>query len=257
MNGETLDAATDYFQPFPDLHDVFARDDDEHSEYLLPVATVSLSHISPDWTGNVHFIIPIEPVGGYGVPGEESSRYHNYLCRPNWIGYMLRGDKCELACDFRFFHKAYYSHHPPESDLQKSEADELPKHYSEKRNHFAACEKHFQKHGWLCSDPLNWNPSKHDPEDWRKSIVRNLGGVSFEGNWSNAEDFPVSRYPDKCDDGCEAYDFDRVLPQTEDGRDFTFIGEIEMWNFIDNTNGVLLLFFDPEKRIALTTIDWT
>ncbi len=257
MNGETLYAATDYFQPFPDPQDVFARDVDEHSDYLLPVATLSLNHISPDWTGKVHFNLPIEPVAGYGVPGEESNPYHNYLCRPNWIGYTFRGDKCELASDFRFFHKAYYAHHRPETDLQKSEAAELPEHYEKTRNHFDLCKKHYEDHGWLCSDPSDWNPSEHDPEDWRDPFVRNLGGRSFEGNWSIAEDFPVSRYLDKCDDGSEVYDCDRVLPQTEDGRDFTFIGEVEMWNFMEYTNGVLLLFFDPEKRIALTTMDWT
>jgi hypothetical protein len=35
------------------------------------------------------------------------------------------------------------------------------------------------------------------------------------------------------------------------------VGEVEMWNYIGDTNGVLVLFFDPQERIALTTIDWT
>lgn len=35
-----------------------------------------------------------------------------------------------------------------------------------------------------------------------------------------------------------------------------YLGEVEMWNYIDS-NGVLLLFYDPKDRIALTTVDWT
>ena len=257
MSGESLYTGANYFQTFPNPREVFARDVDEHSQYLLPVATLSLNHISPDWSGKVHFIIPIEAVGGYGLLGQNSRRYHNYLCRPDWIGYTCRGDKCELASDFRFFHKAYYASHPPKTDLRKDEANELAEHYKHSFDCFAIRKQHFEEHGWLCSDPLNWAPSDEsadtDPEECRNPFVRNLAGTSFDGNWSNSGSFPVSRYPDKLDGD----EWDRVLPKTEDGRDFTFIGAVDMWNFIGDTNGVLLLFFDPKKHIALTTIDWS
>ena len=72
-----------------------------------------------------------------------------------------------------------------------------------------------------------------------------------------ASGFPLARYPDQFEDRGKVHPCDRVLPQTEDGRDFHYIGEVEMWNYIDYTNGVLLLFYDPCERIALTTIDWT
>ncbi|NEQ46732.1 MAG: hypothetical protein F6K00_25565 [Leptolyngbya sp. SIOISBB] len=257
MNGKSLYAGTDYFQTFPNPQDVFIRDVEEHSKYLLPVATFSLSHISPKWSGKVHFILPIEPVGGYGFLGTNSGRYHNYLCRPDWIGYKYHGDKCELASDFRFFHRAFYEKHPPNTDLQKNEASELPGHYKQTLDRFAIRKQHFEEHGWLCSDPLDWDPldddSDDDPEEWRSPFVSDLGGTSFDSNWSNSGSFPVSRYPDKLDGD----DWDRVLPNTEDGRDFTFIGAVDMWNFIGDSNGTLLLFFDPDKHIALTTIDWS
>jgi hypothetical protein len=48
-----------------------------------------------------------------------------------------------------------------------------------------------------------------------------------------------------------------VLPRTEDGRDFHYVGEVEMWNYVGDTNGVLVLFYDPKDRVVLTTIDWT
>lgn len=261
MSGETLYVATDYFRPFPDAADVFSRDVDEHAEYLLPVASVSLSHLSPDWAGNVHFIIPVEPVGGYGIPGERSMAYHNFLCRPNWLGYTLRGDKCESACDFRYFHKRYYAEHPPEGVYQ-DELNEMVDHYGRVRSRFAAAAEHFKKYGWLSSDPGNWNPSEPEPEPddmVRVSLVRNLGGASYDGNWSSAysEGFPLSRYPDKLEDCGHFYDCDRVLPQTDDGRDFVYVGEMEMWNYIGPTNGSLLLFYDPGQQIALTTIDWS
>jgi len=83
-----------------------------------------------------------------------------------------------------------------------------------------------------------------------------LGGLSLDGNWSGS-DFPTSRYPDTFKDRGEFYDTERVLPQTEDGRDFTYVGQFEMWNYIGDTNGVLVVFYDPQDRIVLNTIDWT
>ena len=149
MNGQTLYGATDFYRPFPDPNDVFASNIPEHCEYLLPVGTLSLSHVSPDWSGCIHYIVPIEPVGGWGALGDKSTAYHNHLCRPDWLGYRLLGDQCELLCDFHFFHKAYYSVHPPGSDFEKREAAELPTHYARTRQEFSAIRTHFQKHGTL------------------------------------------------------------------------------------------------------------
>jgi hypothetical protein len=237
MNGETLFEETDYFRAFPAPSEVFANRVEEHSNFLLPIGTLSLRRLSKQWDGVVHFVMPIEPCCGYGCPGERTDRYHNYLCRPNWIGYRMIGDKCELACDFRFFHKAYYAENPPTNDISKHEALELPGHYLKRRQEFERQAQIFRQDGW------------------QDSLVRCLGGVSLGGNW--ACDFPLSAYPDQFEEGGNVHNCDRVVPRTEDGRDFHYIGNVEMWNYISDTNGILLLFYDPVDRIVLTTIDWT
>src|SRR5262249_16065747 len=122
---------------------------------------------------------------------------------------------------------------------------------------FARHAAFFRKRGWLTQCPDQWTGSKQNIKTFRVSLVRKLGGVSFHANWSNMADFPFSRYADQVEDRAKIYDSDRVLPQTEDGRDFHYVGEIEMWNYIEDTNGVLMLFFDPQDRIALKTIDWS
>jgi hypothetical protein len=247
--GERLYRDTPYFQAFPDPVSVFASRVEEHAEYLLPLATLSLSHLSDEWQGKIHFVAPIEP--WEGVPGTRSTAYHNYLCRPNWIAYRMLSDKCELACDFRYFHRALYAATPPTDEFGKKEAEALGEHYRTTREEFERRAAFFRKHQWL-SRTLN---AKSDD---RRTLVHKLGGISFEGNWSsNPRDFPLSKYPDKFEDEGKIYDADRVLPRTEDGRDFHFIGEIILYEYVKGTNGHLLLFFDPKQRIALTTFDWT
>jgi hypothetical protein len=169
---------------------------------------------------------------------------------------MVNG-KCELACDFRFFHKAYYAENPPTSETGKNEALLLAEHYQRTQQEFAQHAEFFRKHGWLCQSPAKWTGNEDDKSWMRVSLVRDLGGVSFGGNWDHYGDFPLSRYPDQFEDRGKFYKCDRVVPRTEDGRDFHYIGEVEMWNYIGDTNGVLVVFYDPTERIVLTTIDWT
>ena len=79
--GGLLHEATDYFKPFPKAEEVFGDDLESHSKYLLPLATVSLEHINPAWSGPIHFVQPIEPYDG--VVGEDTPSHHGPLCAEN------------------------------------------------------------------------------------------------------------------------------------------------------------------------------
>ena len=131
MNGETLFQQTGYFHPFPDARDVFASRVQEHAEYLLPLASVELSHLAHQWNGRIHFVAPIEPYDG--VLGEDTEDFHNYLCRENWVGYRIIDGKYDLACDFRFFQKAYYANCPPKGRTLKKRYEALGLHYERTR----------------------------------------------------------------------------------------------------------------------------
>jgi len=255
MNGVSLRGATDYYQPFPDPGGVFASKVEEHAEYLLPVGTLSLSRLSPDWSGDIHFLLPVEPLGGYGYLGEKSVPYHNYLCRTEWLGYHLRDSKCELACDFRYFHKKYYAEHPPQDKYQIDEASQLDAYYQQTHAYFDRCRRNFQKNGFLNLRTEEFPGSKQLTEDDGCVLVDGLGGLSFSSNWS-VSNFPMSRYPGEYEVDGEIGEWVRVVPQTEDGRDFVFIGQFDMWDYMEYSNGSLLLFYDPVENTALTTIDW-
>jgi hypothetical protein len=253
MRGKTLYADTDYFRAFPDSKDVFAKRVRSHAAVLLPVGTLSLRHLSPGWESHIHFILPIEPCGGCGVAGDGANEFCNYLCRPNWVGYRLVGDRCELACDFRFFRKALYEDRAARTDAERAEADDPEQHYRRTHSEFDRRAAFYREHGWLCQWPDEWTGKKKDVRSLRVPLVRDLGGDSWHGNWSNSGDFPISRYPAKQD----GYNTFKVYPRTEDGRDYRFVGSVEMWNYLGDTNGTLLLFFDPKVRVALSTVDWS
>lgn len=253
MRSKTLFGDTDYYRAFPDSKDVFARRVRGHAQVLLPVGTLSLRRLSPKWDGQIHFLLPVEPVGGCGLAGQGTNEFCNYLCRPNWVGYRLVGDQCELACDLRFFRKARYVDQPPRTAAERAEAEELDQHYRRTHEEFARRAAFYREHGWLCQWPDQWSGKKRDVRSARAALVGDLGGESWHGNWSNGSGFPLSKYPAVRD----GYDTFKAYPRTADGRDFRFVGGVEMWNYLGDTNGTLLLFFDPEERVALSTVDWS
>jgi hypothetical protein len=197
MHGETLLQETVYFHPFPAPEDVFARDVQRHSEFLLPLATVDLSHLSPNWDGKLHFVLPIEP--NDGVVGEETKPYHNYLCRDNWIGYNVVSNKYELACDFGFFLKSHDNVPSGRRALQARQA--LETHYERVCEGFRLRRSHFQEQRCMHNAWARKKRSGGYADADRVALVRDLGGVSLGGNWAQSGDFPLSRYDHVDDQG--------------------------------------------------------
>jgi len=219
------------FDPFPDPASVFSTALELHTRYLLPLAAVDLSSISSQLSGIVHFIQPIEPYDG--VLGENSTHFHTYLCRENYVGYQYDGNRCYLATDFSYF------------DLRRRQVagDDVPEwlesHYRDVRDGFQTAQ------------------AKYRNEELSPSFQQ-LGGASGGGNWAESGDVPLFRGIATFDSGSKCQS---DLPLTEDGRTFLFIGRLRSFDFIHSERDALgcdlLLFYDPESQVALTTFEWT
>ena len=236
MNGISMFEAAGYFKPFPDYPSVFHDNPKLHRKYLLPLATVELSFINSAWDGQVHFVTPL-----IQIHREMGGRYDTYLCRERWIGFKLIENRLKLACDFKFFNVDY------DKEVMKKANDG----YSLRKKHHLE----FQSlhNAWAKRTGGTYS------QDDRVELVRSLGGESFHCNWSAATDFPIidgSMKTDECGDlSTTAY------PMTEDGRPFSFIGTIPIHHYIaqdpDYTcllDGNVMLFYDPEDKLALTTV---
>ncbi|MCA9610654.1 MAG: hypothetical protein KC619_33895 [Myxococcales bacterium] len=235
----TLFEPDESFRPFPDPEDVFAEQVLEHREVLLPLASLDLSFVDPALVGTVHFIHPIEPMDGYVGDGGEGA--FNYLCRPNWVGYRYTGDRCRVATSFDYFAlprwRAQLASPKPQETWLHDEMTELERHYEEMRVGFAENRAYFEAHGALCS------PLRGESTDEHRAALAELGGPCREGHW--ADEFPL------VDEGEE------VLPLTEDGRRFRYIGAVAPLNYVSVHDCTLLLFYDPQTKTALTTFDWS
>ncbi|MCA9112997.1 MAG: hypothetical protein KDA52_23790 [Planctomycetaceae bacterium] len=241
-----LFTAMDYFQPFPEPEETFADDVDRHARFLLPLAGVNLSQLSPELSGTVHFIQPVEPYDG--VVGDGGNEFFNHLCRENWVGFQYEGNKCRLACDFRFFKLARLESLEPQSDREKSTFASLTKHYDDVHSGFSSAKTHYSRHKALHS----WKAKEPFSDDDQLPLLKSLGGDSeqYSCNWAAVDDMPLTRISDE-----------HTVPRTEDGRDFLFVGELRTSHYIWSNRFALccelLLFYDPVSRVTLTTFDWS
>lgn len=244
---DALYTSSEFFHPFPDAGDVFALNVEEHAKYLLPLATIDLSAMSPSLDGKIHFIQTVEPIDG--VVGEGGNDFFTHTCRENWIGYRYQSGKCHLACDFQIFHynrlQRITSPSTRESELQAIYAS----HYDDVHAGFARAKAHFHEHRSL--HPMTYKPPFTDSQ--RLPMLAAFGGDSeaHSCNWTaSCFGMPLVRHSDN-----------HSAPQTEDGRDFLYIGELCSGNYIWANTYVLgcelLLFYDPRTETSVTTFDWS
>ena len=249
--GGTLYAETDYFTPFPEPDTVFAGDVETHLKYLLPLATVSLKHINPAWEGPIHFVQPVEPYEG--VVGEMTTQHHSQLCGENWIGYRIdEHGRYTFATDWEYFLlKKLESRNASQFDVDD---DQLKEHYERARQSYEANRTHFQKFRGLHPSYSLEEYGVYRDRD-RLELVNQLGGKPGWGNWTGIGDWPLSKHD--CDATDEFPDETYPLPQAEDGTDYSYIGWLHSFVYVDSSGCNLELFYHPELRLALTTFDWS
>jgi len=258
MNGKTLYTGTPYFRPFPAPEDVFCSDIQKHSRHLLPLASLDLAEVNKEWSGWIHFVVPRDPEECVAQP--ETREFHNYLCRDNWIGYRCRNDRLELATDFRYFPRELQPSLLKETgETEAHSADALSSNGKDIETGYNLQKQRYQKHRYLYSPwaKTNWL-GRYSKED-RMPMIQELGGMSQEGNWVAFETIPLATDEDIEDENGEKW---RVsVPLTEDGRRFRFIGKISIAEYVSpnpdllNYDGDLLLFYDPDEMVTLTTFD--
>jgi hypothetical protein len=240
---ESLFTATSYFHPFPDPSEVFAKDVDLHAEFLLPLASVDLSHFNPQWRGRVHFVQPIEPYEG--VVGEETQESHTETCRENWVGYFVDDDsRYTLATDFNFFLKRKLDLQSRLRQDEQRQLDVLREHYEQVRASFADHRDHFRRHGslhWFANDEGEFD------DDDRAPMVNDLGGLPGNGNWAALEFMELRWERSIHEDGDPALN---PYPVLKGPGQFEFIGWAESYAYAKDCSCQMQLFFNPASRIA-------
>ena len=246
--------ATRFLRPFPAPEEVFVEPISKYAEHILPLVSVDLSVINSEWSGWIHFVLPIESCVGDGIVGECTKHYHNYNLRTNWIGFKIRDGRYELPGDFRYFlleNPTGWGRRVRES--YKGQRAEIEQDYPKVRLSYKKHRQQFLSQGMIFHQFAKPDSNGRYKDEDRSEFINELGGWSFNGNWSSGDSFPMLESTELHPDGDEWL---VKTPLTKDNRHFHYIGELTGFCYVEHGPDGVLLFYDPRDQIALITFDW-
>lgn len=238
---EDIDTPQPFLRVYPPEEDVFAAPAERLARHLRPLVSIDLSAVNPDWQGWIHLVNPFEPADG--MVGQFTQDHHNDYLRENWVAFRLDSDdRYELMGDLRYFQLENPADVLPEP--YEGQRKRLEDHCAEELASLVEARERFARLGVLYTS----NRYACTPRDFTREAPCNLidqlgGGVGY-GNWSNG--FPL-------DDS----DPDDVRPLSPDGKRFHFIAAVTGWDYCATGADWILLFYEPDSRVALITFDWT
>jgi len=239
---EAITTIQPYLRVYPSDEQVFDEPVTRYARHLLPLVSIDLSVVNPSWQGWIHLVNTVEPEDE--MVGIATHPFHNYWLRENWIGFHINDEgRYEMLGDFRYFYLENQPGTLPEH--YPGHRQELEEHYVVQHTGFAEARTRFAQRGVFYSQNLiRLNPDLDLSREEPSTLITQLGGGVGAGNW--AYGFPL-------DEGDE----NNVRPLTPEGIPFHFIASVHGWDYCASGADSILLFYEPDSKMALLTFDWS
>ena len=242
---EEIQELNDHLQAFPKAEDIFVREQPWLKNHFLPLMSIDLAEINPDWAGQkVYMLCPFEPYGGY--IGEGTSNYHNEYTSYNWLAFHLTDDnRFEFLGEEGFFQRTEFHQWDYNSRAEK-EFQKMAQNYEKSKANVA-------KYGTL----TNINNPEFQGQPDRRNFLEKLGGKVKYGNWCNT--IEQNWYP-------KAFDMnipkgqsieDAVINISYQGNPFYLVAETPSYVWVGGYGGYIIMLYEPVSRIVLYTFDFT
>ena len=239
---QNITTAQPYLTILPENDQVFAASDMFLAKYMLPLFSVDLSYINPEWQGKIHLLNPTEPCDG--SIGMYTEAFHNEFANENWFILQLdENNHYQWLADKHYFILEDENHPEYYENLNYSQAM-LADHEQLKQD--------FKKNNVVIS---RMNAGYPDAEP--SVLVNFLGGDAYYGNWCHPieehlqlEEFEIFN-PEE--DYNEAYK--KIFDQN--GLRYYFIASATGYEYSKHGADDILMFYQPETKRVLFTFDWT
>ncbi len=223
-----------YLTLLPENEDVFAPDSAFLTKHLLPLVSIDLSAVNPEWRGKIHLVNPIEPHDCY--IGSYTEEFHNEFAAENWFLLQLDENNHYQWLGNREY---FYLENPDCDKYLKKQSQEMYADYKLLKQHFIETGKIINQ--------LHINDADISP----CIFIERLGGEASRSNWHT----PINRYFHvthiniDIDEEITIHDFS--------GLKYNFIASVAGWNYCIHGPDTILMFYQPETKRVLFTFDWT
>ena len=243
---EDVKSNSPHIRLFPAAAEVFAPSSAFLSQHLLPVVSVDLAAVNPAWSGWLPFVNPIEPYECYIGDGTEP--FHNEFAKANvfCLSFNEQG-QYEWLADERYFLLAHSEH---SEDWQQHMIQELQQERIEAIKQLAITEQRYLQYGkFFDNNKYSFQRGEVDFAQAEEDVVLDqIGGEVGCGNW----EYPLSEYG-----MLEIVDDETTYLIAPNGKRAYFVAAADGYRFNQRGADWILLFYEPESRLAMFTFDWT
>ncbi|MEZ5211963.1 MULTISPECIES: hypothetical protein [unclassified Gordonia (in: high G+C Gram-positive bacteria)] len=233
-SGERITGPDPRITVLPDADRVFVDDQPWLHRVLYPLASVELSAFDPEWTGRIHFVTPVD--AQYGYVGYRTTEHHDDHVGLNWIAFRVEDDgRYRFLGDPRCFEI--------ENLGAVDDPEQVEEFYAEVGRNYERLKRLWRDERILeFGEPWD-RPDPNSDSPRPRASVESLGGPLSFGNWSEY------RPP-------AALELGHRLT-LRDGRPLTYIGRCPIHGLRGWSGHDVILFFEPETRIAVLTFEST
>ncbi|PEJ35469.1 siderophore biosynthesis protein [Bacillus pseudomycoides] len=241
-----------FIKPFPAYKEVFYDNLEQHKKHFLPICSINLQCIEPEWNQWLHVVSAKEI--HEGCVGDFTQPFHTNFTKEDTLGFDVVDGKYKFEADWNYFkieqnpseivEKAYV-HNEKDYQIRKEFFQRNQKifPYSSFGKEFTsveAVEAEFvekQTNGWGLDYPkIN-------------EILDDIHFMTEEGQ----------ELLEDCTSEDEIFDYTNLLyvPKDEDGHLFTYIGFTTGYFFQAYGADRIYLFFNKELRKAVICFEYT
>lgn len=232
-----------YLTLLPENDAVFAPESSFLAKHLLPLVSIDLSVINPEWQGNIHLVNPIEPADS--CIGDYTHEYHNEFAGENWFILQLNANNhYHWLGQQRYFILENENHHELCFGQTQPHSEAMHQDYLEVK-------ARFKETGQIISTAnLNFN---HQYNTQNANILLNWIGGEF--GFSNYVDTLAQYFDVRCVN--RRTDDEEVHIYNQQGRRYYFIACASGWQYCISGADDILMFYQPETKRVLFPFDWT
>ena len=239
---EEIQELKDHLQVFPKAEDIFVKEQPWLKNHFLPLMSIDLAEINPDWAGQkVYMICPFEPYDGY--IGNNTTEYHNEYTAPNWLAFRLTDDN-----KFEFLGKEGYFWR---TAIHQWDFDsEMEKEFQKMQQFYEKYKANFDKYGALVNLQ---NPERKGKLN-KKNYLERLGGEIEYSNWCST--IEEEEYPKAFEMKIEGRKDDVVFDISYQGNPFYLVAETNVFHWV-GAGAYTIMLYEPVSRIVLFTFDYS
>lgn len=241
-----------FIKPFPSYEDVFYDNLEQYKKHFLPICSINLQCIEPEWDEWLHIVSAKEI--HEGCVGEFTQPFHTNFTKEDTLGFDVIDGKYRFEADWQYF------------EIEQDSSDILEKSYALNEKDYQIRKEFFQRkqkiypyssfgEAFTSIEALEQELVGKQTSGWGLDYPK-VNGILDDIRFMTEEGKELL---EDCVSEDEAFDYTNLLyvPKNEDGHPFTYIGFATGYYFQAYGAGRIYLFFNKELRKAVICFEYT